>query len=170
VADAQVNVPVNSLEEPPAPEPSPASSTPVSTGIVQTPAERETSDSALHAAPAWGAKQTPVFRRPLVDHDVLLHKKPVAAPAPVVAKPEEEESGEEDDRSGIGRMDFRGIRLSRSPMKLAFLLVGIVIILVFVISGLSNCRPESDVRPTPPSTDAAKELRTAVDPPAPYFD
>jgi hypothetical protein len=106
----------------------------------------------------------------MVDHDLLLHKKPVAATEPVVEEPKEDQPGDEPERFGMGRMDFRGLDLSRSPAKLVFLLLGVLIILAFIISGLSRCSRKPDVRQAPPPANASKELRIAVDPPAPYFD
>ena len=54
------------------------------------------------------------------------------------------------------------------PLRLVSLVVGVAVILLFVISGLSRCvgaPPPEQARELEPET-----LRLALDPPAPYFD
>jgi transcriptional regulator with XRE-family HTH domain len=64
---------------------------------------------------------------------------------------------------------LRTMRFSETPARYASLLVGIVIVLLFVLSGLSRCTgiPFEDVL----APDAAEEnLELVIDPPMPYLD
>jgi cytoskeleton protein RodZ len=65
--------------------------------------------------------------------------------------------------------DFSFSRLLNSPAKITVLVLGVVVILLFVISGLSRAfrpTPKGDVAPG----KVQKELQLTVDPPAPYFE
>lgn len=68
------------------------------------------------------------------------------------------------------RVGLSKIQLLESPMRALFLLIGVLIILIFVISGLSRCAgwPREDSKAA--ARHAAEPLRIVSDPPAPYLD
>lgn len=77
-------------------------------------------------------------------------------------------------RAGWGTIRFRSdalktVRFSEAPARYASMLVGVVIVLLFVVSGLSRCAgwPSEDSL-GPAGSD--EELDLVMDPPIPYLD
>ena len=194
-----VEVPEEKPEEPPAMEPAPVEAAPVpepepepvveDTAAVVLPApepvrkpelekpatgEPEDIDSETNVLPPrpWAPRHVPAPPRPAVEKEPAHFRKrtegPELPPKPAEGPAAVEEAKPADEEATL-KIDFSGLSLSKSPARTAFLLLGVLIILVFVISGLSRCnhRKEESV---PVITEPDKELRTAVDPPAPYFN
>jgi len=65
---------------------------------------------------------------------------------------------------------LRDIRSAESLVRSVSVILGILVILVFVVSGLSRClrRPKPEL--VPPESHMREELRMAVEVPAPYLD
>ena len=65
---------------------------------------------------------------------------------------------------------LRDIRSAESLVRSVSVILGVLVILVFVVSGLSRClrRPKPEL--VPPEAHMREELRTAVEVPAPYLD
>lgn len=68
------------------------------------------------------------------------------------------------------RLDLSGLRLAESPVRLVSVIAGVLIVLVFIVSGLSRCvRKPADDEPVV-ATDEIEELLLATEPPEPYVD
>jgi len=57
------------------------------------------------------------------------------------------------------------IRWGDAPLKVIGIVIGILVVLLFVVSGVSNCIGRHDT-----GTVADNSLELAIDPPEPYFD
>jgi cytoskeleton protein RodZ len=71
-----------------------------------------------------------------------------------------------------GEAGFPWESLSEFPLRTASIIAGLVLIVVFLASGLSRCaghRPRREM-PSPPPANAAETLRTALPLPDPYVD
>jgi hypothetical protein len=63
-----------------------------------------------------------------------------------------------------------GFDFREYPLRSASLVLGLIVILVFVVSGLSRCVGGKKNRLPPGATPTQDALRLAVDPPEPYFE
>ena len=68
------------------------------------------------------------------------------------------------------RFDPSKFTYSKSPVKFVSLMIGMIILLIFIISGLSRCFGTWETEEIPTAGNENVDLHIAVEPPAPYFD
>ncbi|MDI6775048.1 MAG: helix-turn-helix transcriptional regulator [Verrucomicrobiota bacterium] len=66
--------------------------------------------------------------------------------------------------------EFSFAQLLKSPAKMAVLAAAVLLIIVFIVSGLSRLFGPGAGRPAAPVQWTPKELQLTVDPPSPYFE
>ncbi|MBN2301117.1 MAG: helix-turn-helix domain-containing protein [Lentisphaerae bacterium] len=70
----------------------------------------------------------------------------------------------------IPKFQMPNISIADSPVKIVSISIALLILVVFLISGLSQCARKPDITTTAPDVATEKPLRIASEPPPPYFE